>query len=211
MFCSKCGTDHPDDSQFCRKCGQTLAVVISTNGAAAAVAPARTKAPVSKAYKVGRFLRIALPLLPMLLALALVGAWYVMRVVYGSKGTSQAIAAVVRTPVALKDEVENLPASSWKAVPLSLPYSGTVTVSLRVVQGNPVDVFITDTNQLGTMSDADWRNVTVYTDFNATKTRTYRRNGQLGQGTYYLVMRDNSLGILSASATDISVKAQLNP
>jgi S1-C subfamily serine protease len=24
VFCSKCGTEHPDDSQFCRKCGQSL-------------------------------------------------------------------------------------------------------------------------------------------------------------------------------------------
>jgi len=33
----------------------------------------------------------------------------------------------------------------------------------------------------------------------------------LGQGSYYLVMRDNSLGILSAKVSDISVKVQLNP
>jgi len=43
------------------------------------------------------------------------------------------------------------------------------------------------------------------------KTKTYWRTGQLGQGSYYLVMRDTSLGILSQRASDISVKVQLNP
>jgi len=211
MFCSQCGTSHPDDSQFCRKCGQAFAVVKSTGGAAAAAAPARTKTPVSRAYKVGRSLRTGMHFLPMLLALALVGAWYFMRFAVGSQGTSRAIAAVVHTPVTLKDEVENLPAASWKGVALNLPYTGAVSVTLNVVQGNPVDVFLTSTDQLEAMKKEDWNNVTVYTDFSATKTRTYRREARLGQGSYYLVMRDTSLGILSASASDISVKAQLNP
>jgi S1-C subfamily serine protease len=40
MFCHKCGSETPDDSQFCRKCGQSLgsAWVVSPS-AAAAVAP----------------------------------------------------------------------------------------------------------------------------------------------------------------------------
>jgi hypothetical protein len=45
MFCPKCGSEHPDDSQFCRKCGQGLAVPasggVASAGAGAAVAPAR--------------------------------------------------------------------------------------------------------------------------------------------------------------------------
>jgi hypothetical protein len=95
MFCSQCGTDHSDDSQFCRKCGRSLAVATTGGGAAAAVAPARTKTPVSRAYKVGRSLRTGMPFLPMLLALALVGAWYFMRITFGSQGTSRVVAAVV--------------------------------------------------------------------------------------------------------------------
>ena len=39
MFCPKCGTETTDDSQFCRKCGQGLAV--ASTGTTAAVAPAR--------------------------------------------------------------------------------------------------------------------------------------------------------------------------
>lgn len=39
MFCSKCGTETSDDSQFCRKCGKALNGSMSTGGGAA-VAPA---------------------------------------------------------------------------------------------------------------------------------------------------------------------------
>lgn len=45
MFCSKCGTETPDDSQFCRKCGLTLGTVATHGGAAAAFAPARIPQP----------------------------------------------------------------------------------------------------------------------------------------------------------------------
>jgi len=61
------------------------------------------------------------------------------------------------------------------------------------------------------MKKEQWGQVQVYTDFSAAKTTLYRRNARLGKGTYYLVVRDTSLGILSASASDISVKVQLNP
>jgi hypothetical protein len=137
--------------------------------------------------------------------------WYFLRLNIGNKQASDAIRTAVRAPITLNNSVENIPASSWKAVGLNLPYPGTVDVSLEVVRGNPVDVFLTTTDQIETMKKEQWNNVRVYPDFNAVKTKTYRRTGQLGQGSYYLVMRDTSLGILSASASDISVKVQLNP
>ncbi len=129
----------------------------------------------------------------------------------GTRNTTRMIETVVHAPVTLTDEVENLPASSWKAVPLNLPYAGTVDVNLQVVQGNPVDVFLSPVDQLDAMKKENWSSVRVFDAFNATKTKTYMRTSQLGQGNYYLVMRDTSLGILSSSASDISVKVKLNP
>lgn len=49
MFCSKCGTDIPEDSRFCRSCGQTVGVVSTGGGAAAAPARIPKPAPQPKA------------------------------------------------------------------------------------------------------------------------------------------------------------------
>jgi hypothetical protein len=42
-------------------------------------------------------------------------------------------------PVTIRDEVQNVPASSWKVVPLTLLSGGDLNVSLQVVRGNPLD------------------------------------------------------------------------
>ena len=137
--------------------------------------------------------------------------WVFLRQWLGNKATNQIVATVTHSSMEVKNEVENLPASSWKAVALNLPYSGEIDVKLEVVSGNPVDVFVTTPDQLDAMKKAQWNQVRVYPDFNATQTKAYRRSARLGQGVYYLVLRDTSLGILSSSASDISVKVQLNP
>ena len=116
-------------------------------------------------------------------------AWYNK----GTRRTTQLVASAVHAPMTLKDEVENVPANSWKAVGVDVLYSGTVDLSLQVLQGNPMDVFVVPSDQLDTMKKEDWNNVKVYSDFNATKTKTFKRTGQLGQGSYYFVLRDTSL------------------
>jgi hypothetical protein len=146
------------------------------------------------------------PLLLVLLILIAV-TWYFA----GTRNTTRLIATAVHAPITLEDEVQNLPAALWKAVLLNLPYAGTLDINLQVVRGNPVDVFLTPPDQLEAMNKGNWTNVRIYGDFSATKTETYRRSGRLGQGNYYLVIRDTSLGILSSRASDVSVKVQLNP
>ncbi len=113
--------------------------------------------------------------------------------------------------IELKNEVQNLPAASWRAVALSLPYSGTISVDLTVERGNPLDVFLTTPDQLANMKKGQRNQFRVYSGFTASKAKIYKRSGQLRQGDYCLVLRDTSLGVLSASSSDIAVKAQLNP
>jgi zinc-ribbon domain len=44
MFCSQCGDDIADDSQFCKKCGKAVGMSVGAGGAA--VAPARIPRPI---------------------------------------------------------------------------------------------------------------------------------------------------------------------
>jgi hypothetical protein len=145
-------------------------------------------------------------LLALLLIIIVIG-WYKE----GTRKTTQMVASAVHAPMTLKDEVENVGVNSWKAVGVDVPYSGTVDLSLQVLQGNPIDVFVVPSDQLDTMKKEDWNDLKVYSDFNATKTRTFRRTGELGQGSYYFVLRDTSPASASSHASDISVKVQLTP
>jgi hypothetical protein len=175
--------------------------------AAAKATTLKGQEPKSTKRKLDSFIgwRAIRPLALLLILLALV--WYKA----GTRTTTELIATAVHAPVTVADEVENVPATSWRAIALNLPYSGAIEVNLQVVQGNPVDVFVVTPDQVDSMRKEDWTNVRVFENFNATKTKTYRRSGHLNQGDYYLVMRDTSLGILSARASDISVKVKLNP
>jgi hypothetical protein len=71
MFCLTCGTDLPNDSRFCRSCGQTQTAVSTGGGAAAA--PARIPTPASKPQNKTTIGIVA----GLLVIVALAGVWYV--------------------------------------------------------------------------------------------------------------------------------------
>ncbi len=135
-----------------------------------------------------------------------------IRYTAGNRAASTLVAAVTHTSITLRDETTNLPANSWRSFPAQLPYNGSLDVSLRVIRGNPLDVFLVTSSEMEAMKGTnDWMPYQGSVDFRAVKTVTYHRTAPLNQGTYFIVLRDPSLGILSQSASDVSVKIVLNP
>ena len=112
-------------------------------------------------------------------------------------------------PVDLRDEIQSLPAKSLKEIPLALPYGGTLNLEVQVVRGNPVDIRLVDPGEVESIKAR--KTFHHYPGFEADKTKTYRREGRLRSGSYVLVIIDQSLGILSATSSDVHVKAHLVP
>lgn len=144
-------------------------------------------------------------------AILLVFAGFMGYIYEVKKSTDNLLAAAVHKSATLMDEVENLPAHSMKGISFNASYNCSAEITIQVVRGNPIDVFLIDASQLDAVQKSAGRDGKSYTDFNATKTTSYRRTARLNAGSYYVMMRDRSLGIFSSSASDISVKIQLNP
>jgi hypothetical protein len=124
---------------------------------------------------------------------------------------SPSATAVQHSSVVLTDEIEHLPALAWKAIPINVPRGGIVSIDLQVVRGNPIDVFLTTSDQIDNVKKVDWNNLKVYGDIKATGTKIFSRAVRLGQGGFYLVVRDMTVAIPSTPSSDISVKVRINP
>lgn len=122
---------------------------------------------------------------------------------------AELLKSAAHMPMDLTNEVENVHAHSWRGVPLTVPYSGSLTVGAQVQRGNPIQMFLTDSAGLEKLKAND--GATYVGGFYAPQARAFLHTERINQGTYYLVLRDNSLGILSSTASDVALKVQLAP
>lgn len=137
--------------------------------------------------------------------------WIVMRKATPKEVAANPLLSAVASlqPIDLRDEIQNLPANSIKWVPLTLPYSGTLHLEVRVIRGNPLEIHLVNPSEIESIKAR--KPYHSYTGFDAESTATYQRELRIQSGTYMLVFLDPSLGILSASASDVQVKARLLP
>jgi hypothetical protein len=137
------------------------------------------------------------------------GIWLFVRFTAGEKAANRVTETLLQRPMELKNSIESVTASSWKGFPIALPYTGTLTVEMTVVKGNEVNVYVVAPDQIEKIKEK--RPFTHLLNFEANKTKNYRRSDRLSKGDYYLVVIDPTLGILSASASDIKIQARLEP
>jgi hypothetical protein len=135
--------------------------------------------------------------------------WVASRWFLGGEATNRIVATVTQTPIEVYNAVENVAANSWRAVPISLPYGGRLTLSVDVKRGNEMDVFLLPPDEVDALKAE--KTFKVLSGFEAHDARTFRRSSKVSQGSYYVVLRDQSLGILSAGSSDVEVRARLEP
>jgi hypothetical protein len=141
---------------------------------------------------------------------ALLGlAWFLSRLFLGGDVTQRLVATAVHAPIDLVSAVENVPASSWRALPFTLPYSGRLSVNVEVKRGNKMGIRVLPSDQIEAYkAEKEFRRLPA---FDATDAQFLRTSENLPEGTYYLVLRDDTLGILSASSSDVAVGVRLEP
>ena len=201
MFCSKCGTETSDDSQFCRKCGKALSVApTSTGGGGAAVAPAPVAAkPKSK-------IRAPFIVAAVLIALSLLFAFNARRTAM-SNWNASAVDQLVKQQHTLTIDKPDLTvgSTSYHFFKLEVP-SGATSVHLEGSftasggSGNDVEVYV-----LPETDFVNWQNQhAAKTYYNSGKVTVgnFSVNLPTDAGTYYLVF-DNRFSLLSNKEVEV--------
>jgi hypothetical protein len=171
---------------------------------ATATAPAPAISPAVSANKKTS----ALPrLLLGILLLTLLWAYLQPRL---SRPATTVLKEVVHMPVDLRTETFTIPARGWKAIAIEVPYSGSLTINAEVLgRGNAMEMFLTDRSGIEKLQSGGQS--TYLGGFYAVKGSSFQHTERMNQGQYFFVVRDRHFGILSASSSDVSLKARIDP
>jgi hypothetical protein len=183
--CPFCAADTDDAAVACTHCHHEL-----------------TDAPRRRSHAILRWVGIGVATWGVLLAVMIVS------VVYRSDRNQGGVAAAALAPMTLTDVVENLPANSWRAIPVKVPYSGTLRVELDVVRGNPLNAYLVSAEEFSAFQENDAATPRTYEGFKAANTKTFHREAPFNSGEYYfLIVYPSS----SPSVSDVAVQIAVRP
>ena len=151
----------------------------------------------------------ALVRLVVIVAILVGGIWLVIRLTAGKQTADAVTTKVLRQKVDLVDTIESLPATSLKAIGLSLPYEGNLSIEITVKKGNDIDVYVVRPDELDKIKAK--QRFAYLQGLEAEKIKNYRRSKRVPSGSYQLVLVDKTLGLLSQKSSDIQIKAKLEP
>ena len=189
--CPFCTRDVQDAALLCQHCNHDL-----TATTAGAAHPRRSWGlPAMAAGGVGVF------------AIVLFGS-----ALLRTDATQRPVAAAALPPITLTKVKESLPPNSWTAVPVRLPYAGTLRLNVDVERGNPVNVFLITGDELRAFQADDEDMPRVDQGFQGVNTKTFRQEGLLASGEYYvLVQEPTARALASSTGSDVAVQVQLRP
>jgi hypothetical protein len=126
----------------------------------------------------------------------------------GGDKVNQLIATAAPVPIPLESEVLNLPAGGNATLAFVVPHPGRLKVAPDVIEGNQIDVLVSDVTPLP-REGVELRRVSV-PDFSVNQITAYRRTTHVNPGTYCIVLLA-SPQLLPAKSSHIAVKVELYP
>jgi hypothetical protein len=117
--------------------------------------------------------------------------------------------ATTHLPVNLTNEVDSVAVHGWRAVPIQIPYTGSLTIVAHVQRGDAMTMMLTDGNGLQKLKNHKWGS--YLGEFYAPHAADFHHTGRVHQGVYYFVIRDKHVEIDSPSSSDVSVEARIEP
>jgi hypothetical protein len=109
----------------------------------------------------------------------------------------------------IKNSFVQLETASMASIPINLPYCGTLSVEANVVSGDSIDVFLLTPDQYDSLQSG--HDFSQFGNFKAENTKNYKKIARVGQGSYYLILRDSTLRFLTAPSSQIKLLVTLNP
>lgn len=204
MFCSKCGTELLDDSQFCRKCGFAFgAPAVTLGGMPVGAAPARALEPEKEANHKWVWLPFVI-LGVLILALLLYG-----KILNESEsGRPNPIQQLIASPrrIHISNPAVAVSASGAYYYTVNVPsYASNVTLegtfSASGGSGNDIEVYVLSQDEF-----VNWQNGhPVNTYYNSGRVTVGNISTRLpsGMGTYYLVF-NNKFSLLSQKMVQVN-------
>lgn len=148
-----------------------------------------------------------------LLAVAGLG-WLLFRYTVGADRANKVLKTAVKARMDLHRGIENVQASSWKGLPIQLPYTGTVTMDIAVNRES-ISVYLIDATDVEAFRAANKKlfggRFRHYPRFHAKKTKRTLVSSRLKKGQYYLILHNSTLGVLSSASVDVKVVMSLKP
>jgi hypothetical protein len=124
-------------------------------------------------------------------------------------GKPAGLLAATHLPVNLTNEVDTVAVHGWRAIPIQIPYTGSLTIVAHVQRGNSMTMMLTDGNGLQKLKNHKWGS--YLGEFYAPHAADFHHTGRVHQGAYYFVIRDKHAEIDSPASSYVSVEARIEP
>ncbi|MEO8903612.1 MAG: hypothetical protein ABI627_18995 [Polyangiaceae bacterium] len=138
-----------------------------------------------------------------------------LRALMGESAVEGVVAAAIRAPIDVKNEIISVPAQHCRGVPIQLPYSGQMNLEVTVVKGEHVNVYVVNATDWSEFEKAETSffggKFHHYPAFQATRASRSRTSGALAEGAYFVVLENPTFGLLVDPSFDVEVKARLQP